>query len=289
MHSLREAIQEAETRHVALGHFNVSTLLLLDAVVGAARELDVPAIVGVSEGERDFLGIRRTVALIGVLRDGQGSPIFLNADHTYSVARAEEAARAGFDMIVFDGSKLPFEENARQTRQAVEAVKSIRPEIVIEGELGYIGSGSQIHESEPQEAIALTTPEEARQFVEATRVDALAPAVGNRHGLLKSMVEGTARKRLDIERISSIRKAAGVPLTLHGGSGTDDGDFRRAIQAGVSVIHINTEIRLAWRRGLDAALASAPNEVAPYKLLPPVEESVKEVVRARLELFNLSF
>jgi fructose-bisphosphate aldolase class II len=288
--ALLEAIREAEVRHLALGHFNISTLVLLEAVATAARELGAPVVIGVSEGERDFLGIRQTVALVAALREEQGFPIFLNADHTYSIARAEEAARAGFDMIVFDGSKLAFEENARQTRRAVEAVKAINPGIVVEAELGYIGSGSQIHDSEPEtgEAITLTTPEEARQFVAATGVDVLAPAVGNRHGLLRRMLEGTVRKHLDIDRISSIRQAAGIPLTLHGGSGTDDDDFRRAIQAGIAVIHINTELRLAWRRGLEAALAQAPDEVVPYKLLPSVKESVEKVVRARLQLFNTS-
>jgi fructose-bisphosphate aldolase, class II len=115
--------------------------------------------------------------------------------------------------------------------------------------------------------------------------DILAPAVGNMHGMLKSTVQGQTRKRLDIQRIAQIKSAARVPLTLHGGSGTDDEDLRKAIAAGINIIHINTELRVAWRRGLEEGLAKQPHEVVPYKILPFAVESVKNVVRSRLALF----
>jgi fructose-bisphosphate aldolase class II len=220
------------------------------------------------------------------LREEFNFPIFLNADHTHSLAKAEEAAKAGFDAIVFDISALPLEENVRQTKEAVVALKAIHPSILIEGEIGDIGTGSEIHEAAPDLSKGLTTAEEARQFVEATGVDILAPAVGNMHGMLRSMVRGETKKHLDIERIAEIKRAVGVPLTLHGGSGTDDDDFRRAIDAGINIVHINTELRVAWRRGLEGSLAKRPDEIVPYKILPPVVESVKEVVDSRLRLFN---
>ena len=91
-------------------------------------------------------------------------------------------------------------------------------------------------------------------------------------------VEAVPKQHLDIDRIAAIKKATGVPLTLHGGSGTDDNDFRRAIAAGISIIHINTELRVAWRRSLENSLAAKPEEVVPYKILPPVVAAVKEVV-----------
>jgi len=100
------------------------------------------------------------------------------------------------------------------------------------------------------------------------------------------MVRGEARKHLDIKRIAEIKKATGVPLTLHGGSGTEDEDFRRAIAAGINIVHINTELRVAWRESLEASLAKKRDEVVPYKILPPVIEAVKEVVVSRLRLFN---
>ena len=286
MDTLRKALEQAETRKVAIGHFNVSDLVTLMAVFESARDLKVPVVVGVSEGERQFMGVRQVSAMVKSLREEHHFPIFLNADHTHSLPSAMEAAKAGFDWIVFDVSTLPFEENVRQTRAAVESLKSIQPDILVEGEIGDIGSGSEIHEAAPDLKKGLTTPAQAKQFVDETKVDTLAPAVGNMHGLLKSMVSGDTKKHLDIERIRAIKAATGIFMTLHGASGTDDNDLRQAIAAGMTVVHINTEVRLAWRRGLDSALAKQPNEIVPYKLLPLVVDSVGQVVSARLALFS---
>jgi len=176
--------------------------------------------------------------------------------------------------------------NVAQTKRAVEAIRSINPSIVIEGEIGYIGTSSEILFEAPKGMGALTTPAEAKAFVDATGVDALAPAVGNMHGLLASMVRGETQKRLDIERIRAIKEAAGSFMTLHGGSGTGDADFVGAIKAGMTIVHVNTELRIAWRRGIERALAQQPHEVAPYELLPAAGAAVREVVSARLRLFN---
>src|SRR5437899_1510932 len=286
MRQLRDLLQEAQQNGQAIGHFNVSDFALLKAVFTAARELNVPVVVGLSEGEREFVGTRQIAAFVRNLREQFDFPIFLNADHTHSLAKGIEAAKAGFDSIVFDLSSLPIEENMRQTKQAIEALKAINPSMLVEGEIGDIGSGSEIHDSSPDLSKGLSTPEEAKQFVEATGVDILAPAVGNMHGMLRSMVRGETKKRLDIERISGIKKAARVFLTLHGGSGTDDEDLRKAIGAGINIVHINTELRVAWREGLERGLAKQPDEVVPYKILPFAVESVKKVVASRLKLFN---
>jgi fructose-bisphosphate aldolase, class II len=285
MQKLSDALAQAQQQGVAIGHFNVSDLTLLKAVFDAAQDAKTPVIVGASEGERAFMGVRQIASLVKSLRDEYDFPVFLNADHTHSLAGAEEAAKAGFDSVVFDLSAKPFEENIRQTKQAVTSLKSINPSFLIEGEIGNIGSGSEIHDVMPDHSLDLTRPEEARQFVDETGIDILAPAVGNMHGMSMNMVRGESKKRLDIERIAAIRKAAGVPLTLHGGSGTDDDDFRRAIAAGIAIIHINTELRVAWRRALEDTLASKPEEVVPYKILPPVVQAVRDVVKSRLSLF----
>ena len=286
MQQLWNQLEEAQSNGVAVGHFNISDLTLLKAVYAAAQELKVPVIVGASEGERAFLGVAQIAALVRSLREERGVPIFLNADHTHSLESAIAAAKAGFDSIVYDLSALPFAENVKQTRQAVEALKSVNPKILVEGEIGNIGTGSEIHDSVPDHSKDLTTPEEAKQFVESTRVDILAPAVGNTHGMVQSMVQGNVRKRLDLPRIREIKRATKSLLTLHGGSGTEDHDLEEAIAAGINIIHINTELRVAWRRGLEEAFAKNPREVVPYKLLPIAEESVKQVVLARLRLFN---
>lgn len=286
MQKLREVLNEAQSNEVAVGHFNISDLVLLKAVFASAQEMKVPVIVGASEGERAFLGVSQIAALVRSLREEQNAPIFLNADHTHSLDSAIAAAKAGFDSIVYDLSALPFDENVKQTREAVVALKSINPAIVVEGEIGNIGTGSEIHDSVPDYSKNLTTPEEAKQFVESTGVDILAPAVGNTHGMVQSMVQGDLRKRLDLKRIAEIKRASKSLLTLHGGSGTEDHDLQEAIAAGINIIHINTELRVAWRRGLEDAFAKNPREVVPYKLLPVAEEAVKQVVSARLRLFN---
>lgn len=242
--------------------------------------------MGLSEGEREFVGVRPIAAFVRSLREEFDFPIFLNADHTHSFAKAVEAAKAGFDAIVFDMSALPFDQNVRETKHAVEALKTINPSMLVEGEIGDIGTGSEIHDQAPDLSKGLSTPEQAQQFVESTGVDILAPAVGNMHGMLRSMVRGETKKRLDIERIAGIKRAARVFLTLHGGSGTDDEDLRKAIAAGINVVRINTELRVAWRHGLEQGLGKHPDEVVPYKILPSAVDEIKQVVSSRLQLFN---
>lgn len=293
MKQLREIIHEAEKEKVAIGHFNVSEFAALRAILRASRELDVPVIIGTSEGEAAFIGIEVAAALIRTLREGGRRNLYLNADHFRTVDKAKEAADAGYDSVIFDAAGAPFAENIRLTREAVDAVKHINRDILVEGELGYIGTSSELLEDVPRGAAIkeedMTTPEAAAEFVRKTGVDLLAPAVGEIHGLMKH----ASHPRLDIDRIRAIRKAAGVPLVLHGGSGVSDEDFIAAIDAGISVIHINTELRVAWRRGLEQGLRDAPDEVAPYKILSDPEgkfsdpeEEVYAVVLKRLKLFS---
>ena len=294
MKTLRECIAEAETRKVAIGHFNISNIEGFWGIVRAARALAVPVIIGVSEGERDFIGVKQVVALVASVRQeysapngsNKDSPIFLNADHTYSFDRVKEAIDHGFDAVIFDGSKLPLEENITETKRCVEYAKSVGREIIVEAELGYIGTSSKILDEVPEGVLLgaddLVKPNEARRFVFETGVDLFAPAVGNIHGMLKGRLDPA----LDIERIKLIREVAGVSLVLHGASGNTDDDIRRAIAAGTAIIHVNTEIRLAYRNALKQSLQENPEEVAPYKILKPAVQAVERVVRQKLSLFN---
>ena len=128
----------------------------------------------------------------------------------------------------------------------------------------------------------LTKPEEIERFVKETGVDLVAPAVRNLHWMLKSGKEPA----LAIPLISELRKAAGIPLVLHGGSGTSDEDFKNAIAAGVSIVHINTELRLAYRKGIQLSLQENPDEIAPYKFMKSGVQEMERIAEARLKLFN---
>lgn len=286
MQTLRDVLRETEEKKIAVGHFNISDLTALRAITDAARELELPVMIGVSEGEREWIGVKEVAAAVRVIREETGRPVFLNADHTKSLEHAVAAAEAGFDEVIVDFSNLPFEENLKQTKEAVARLRAINPELVIEGEIGYIGTSSEILEAKP-ENMFLTTPEEAARFVAETGIDVLAPSVGNMHGLLASMLKGQEFKRLDIPRIQEIKNAThGAYLTLHGGSGTADEDFALAVKGGMNIVHVNTEIRLAWRKGVEGALQASPDEVAPYKLMKPAYDGIKEVVLRRLKLFS---
>lgn len=284
MKTLKDVVDEARREGRAIGHFNVATLDMLRGVTQAAASLSLPVIIGVSEGERAALGVRQIAALVKSLREETGQAIYLNADHTTSLDSAQAAIDAGFDAVLADGSALAPADNVAYTRQVVVYAKSKNPDILVEGEMGLIGRGSQVLSEVPAEVAAaeLTTPEAAGEFVTATGVDLLAPAVGNLHGVLANR----PNPALDLPRIKQISEAVNLPLVLHGGSGTSDEDVAAAIAAGCAIVHVSTELRIAWRDAVKLAFADNPDEAAPYKLLKPALQAVAEVATAKLRLFN---
>lgn len=286
MKTLKQSVLDAREKKVAVGHFNISNLEALWAIFKAAQALNVPVIIGVSEGERDFVGVKQAAALVKSIREEFDYPIYLNADHTYSFERVKEAIDAGFDSVIFDGAKLSFEENVKITKQCVDYSRNCGREVLVEAELGFIGTSSKILDEIPEGVLldesSLTDPAKAKEFVELTGVDMLAPAIGNFHGMLRGGVD----PKLNIERTKEISEAAGVPLTLHGGSGNSEDDFKQAIANGVSIVHINTEIRVAFKQGLMLGLSENPEEVAPYKYLKSSVKAVQEVVDKKLKFFN---
>lgn len=287
--SLRECITAAEKDKKAIGHFNISNIEMLWGIFHAAKALNVPVIIGASEGERQFIGVKQCVALIKSIREEYDYPIFLNADHTYSVEKVKEAIDAGFDSVIYDGAKLSVEENIKNTKECVEYARKVSKEtgrdILVEAELGYIGQSSKVLDAIPDGVdlkSGLTTPTQAKFFVEQTGVDLFAPAVGNIHGMMRVGHD----PRLEIDIVKAIRETAGVPLVLHGGSGTVDEDFTSAIYAGIGIVHISTEIRVAFRTNVALALQENPEEVAPYKYLKNAVAAVERVTSDRLKLFN---
>jgi len=287
---LRDIIKQAQFQKVAIGHFNISDIAALNGIFSSALSLKVPVIIGVSEGEREFIGTRQAAVLVRSLRTEYNYPIFINADHTHSLEKIKEAVEAGFDAVLFDAGQKSLDENITLTKEVVEYVKKYNEtygtDTLVEGELGYIGSGSVILDRIPEGVSIkkedLTKPDDAARFVKETGVDLLAPAVGNIHGMFADVPD----PNLDINKIVEIRDAAQVPLVLHGASGNTDEDIKNAIASGIAVVHISTELRVAWKRGLDLALLSHPKEIAPYKLMPEVVHEVSKVATEKLKLFN---
>lgn len=284
--SLKEYVLEAEEKGIAVGHFNISNLEGVKAVVGAASELKVPVIIGVSEGERKFVGVEEISAIVKAEREKTGLPIFLNADHTHSFELAKNAIDNGFDSITVDGSKLSLDENVKYVKSCVEYSVSQNKKVLIECELGYIGNSSEVHSELPTDIAfdenSLTHPEDAAKLVRESGAFMLAPAVGNMHGMI-----GVGKDpKLNIKRIEEIKNATGVPLVLHGASGNSDEDVRSAIKAGCAVVHVNTELRVAFREGLEEGLKDNPDEVAAYKYEIDAVDEMKKVVTAKLKLFN---
>lgn len=284
-----KTIKKAEENNQAIGHFNIANLEMLKAISHTAEKYNTQLIVGTSEGERGYLGDHHSVDFIKSYNKEHGKKdeyyLFLNADHTYSLDKIKSAAEVGYDSVIFDGSELEFEENIKKTKEAVDAAKSINPDILVEGELGFIGKSSNIKESIPEGAAIerkdLPTPKQAKEFVNRTGVDLLAPAVGNMHGVFK----GADNPDLKIDLIKEIREEAGVPLVLHGGSGVTDEDMRKAIKAGISIIHVSTEMRIAWRKAVENTLKEKPDELAPYRILPKAVEAVESVLDKKVKLF----
>ncbi len=281
MKTLREYLAWAEEKEVAIGHFNVSDSEGLRAVVEAATKLKVPVIIGVSEGERSFLGVAEIRALVSVEKE-KGMPVFLNADHTYSVPASMEAVDNKFDSVIIDGAEKPFLENVLMTQEVVRYAREHYPEMLVEGELGFIGKSSSIHDEMPEgvSEATQTTPEDAVKFVEETGVDLFAPSVGNIHGLIRS-----GEPKLNIERIKELKKVLKVPMVLHGASGNTDAEVSEAIKAGIRIVHINTELRLAYKEGIKKNIMST-DEVAPYKFLAEGVEAMKELALKKLKVFN---
>jgi fructose-bisphosphate aldolase class II len=207
--------------------------------------------------------------------------VFLNADHTYSIEASKEAVDNHFDSVIIDGAEKPFVENIMMTKEVVKYAKDNYPGMLVEGELGFIGQGSKIRDEIPDgvSESTQTTPEDAKMFVEESCVDLFAPSVGNIHGLIKG-----GEPKLNIERIKAIKDAVKIPLVLHGASGNTDEEVAEAIKAGISIVHINTELRAAYKKGIEKGLSS--DELAPYKFMAEGVEEMKKIVTHKLKVFN---
>jgi fructose-bisphosphate aldolase, class II len=284
MPELSKYLHRATAEKWAIPHFNAVNSEMFRAIAEAAAAMAAPVMIGTSEGERSALTLEAAVALTRVYGKKYDVPLFLNADHTHTVAGAKTAIDAGYSSVHIDLSKLSFADNIRGTAEVVRYARKQSREISVEGELGALATDSStVYKKKIKiDRASFTKPEEALEFVHKTGINRLAPAVGNYHGI------SATKKALDFKLIAELRaKLRGnVALVLHGGSGSGNDAFRKAIAAGIANVHISTELRLAFSKTLRETVRKNPDEIAPGKLIAPSAEAVKIKAIELIKLFG---
>lgn len=282
MKNIKHYLEKAQKEGWAMPQFNFSDFTQMKAIVAAAEKNKSPVILGTSEGESKFFGLREAVVLRDVFRRKTGLPIFLNLDHGKSFEYLRDAADAGYDLLHFDGSKLPLEENIKITKEVVKYAR--RKRATVEGEIGVMGTDSSKLYSEKFEIKEqdLTNPDQAVEFVKKTGVNLLAVNIGSFHGIEISGVCPNLR----VDLLKEIENKTGALLVLHGGSGVPEDDIKESISAGIVKININTELRLAFSGNLRRFLDDNKEEITPYKFLVEAKKSVESVVNRKINLFG---
>jgi ketose-bisphosphate aldolase len=280
MKNLKYYFQKAQEEKFAIGQFNFSALSQMKAIVKVAAELKSPVILGTSEGESKFFGIEEAVALRDILRKRYNIPIFLNLDHGKSLDYLKQVIGAGYDMVHFDGSKLPLDENIKITKEVKKYIGW--KNVLLEGEVGRLGTdASKIYDELKVNDADLTNPAEAEKYVNSAKVNLLAVGIGNFHGVQSS----GENPNLRINVLKEIRQSVGsTGIVLHGGSGTPKQDIKDSITNGVVKININTESRIAFAKGIKVALDAG--EIVPYKFLPQGMEEMEKIVEQKIKLFG---
>ena len=281
----RNAMARARSEHFALGAFNLDNQETLIAVVKAAAAKKAPVLVEVSSGEVKALGVDNIRDMVDNYRHEYGVEVYINLDHSPTVADAKEAIEAGYEFIHIDISQAnkdaSLEEIINGTKEVVAYAKLTGA--LVESEPHYFGGSSNVHaEAFDYEEIKKTfsTPDGAKSFIDATGIDTFAAAIGNLHGSYP------VPKVLDLDLLKELRQAIDCNISLHGGSGTPGHYFVDAVKIGVSKVNINSDMRVAYRKTLEQVLADNPTEFAVIKLMDKVIEAVQTVVESKLDTFN---
>ena len=278
-----DILKRAQKEKWAIGQFNISNLETLRAILEAAKALKSPVIIGTSEGESKFIGLKQAVALVKAFREETGVPAFLNLDHGKDLDYIKKAIVEGYDLVHFDGSKLSFEENVRNAREIMSFAR--KRGVLVEGEVGFIKGASEILDSAPEiKEGDLTSSEDALNFVKETGVCSLAVNVGTFHGVSKKEGE----EKINFERLKEINGKISnrAFLVLHGGSGIGPEGIKKAIELGIVKININTDLRIVFTNTLRSVLSESAQETTPYKYMPKVIAAVQKAVEDKIKLFN---
>lgn len=277
--SSKEWLLKAQKEKFAIGAFNANNMEFVEAVIETAEEEKAPVFLQISQGAIKYAGLEMATNMVRTAAELASIPVILHLDHGTDFEQNVRCLRAGFTSLMFDGSKLPFEENVKITAKIVEIAHSCS--IPVEAELGQVGQSKDKLTPEQIEAL-MTQPEEAAKFVELTKCDSLAVAIGSVHAMK------TREARLDIERLKKIRKLVNIPLVLHGSSGVALDSIQEGIANGICKVNVATQLSMAFIKGMADALKANPNEVDARKILLPGKLAVKEKVREYIKVFNSS-
>ncbi|MDE0584665.1 class II fructose-bisphosphate aldolase [Planococcus sp. A6] len=231
----KEMLQAAQAGHYAVAAFNVYSLETLQAAIQAAEQENQPVIIALGERYFGTVDVEGFAALTKSLAEKASVPVSLHLDHAYEKESIVRAIACGFTSVMYDGSKHELEQNIAYTKEIVELAHQAG--VSVEAEIGSTARGAFSDEEEGTGA--LTDPASAKEFVDQTGVDFLAASIGTVHGMY------TGEPDIKLELLDDIRQAVGIPLVLHGGSGTPDDTMQQAVAKGICKVNVNTEVSLA--------------------------------------------
>ena len=270
----KELLLKAQEGNYAIGAFNVENMEMVQAVIAAAEELNSPVIMQTTPSTVKYADLDYFYANAKVAAQKAKIPAVIHLDHGSSFELAMQALRAGYTSIMIDGSHGSFEENIKVSKAVADACHPSG--VSVEAELGKVGGKED--DLEGGDENPYTDPEQARIFVEQTGVDSLAVAIGTAHGVYKGI------PKLDVERLSEIRKVVEVPLVLHGTSGVPDETVKECIKRGICKVNYATDLRIAFTKGVKAVLAENPDTIDPKKYGARGREEVKQYVMSKIKV-----
>lgn len=270
----KQLLLDAQKGGYAVGAFNVENMEMVQAVVAAAEKLQSPVIMQTTPSTVKYADLDYFYANIKVAAERADVPVVMHLDHGDSFELAMRALRAGYTSIMIDGSHNGFEENIAVTKAVVEACHPSN--VPVEAELGKVGGKED--DLDGGEGGGYTVASEAVEFVDATGIDSLAVAIGTAHGVYKGV------PKLDVDRLSEIRKAVSVPLVLHGTSGVPDDAVKECIKRGICKVNYATDLRIAFSNGVKEVLGANPETIDPKKYSAYGRQYVKEYVMGKMKV-----
>jgi len=280
---IKQIITKAQRGRYAVGAFNTSNLEITLAIVRAAVETKSPVIIQTSESAIAYSNLETLFTIITKVVNtiGKSVPIAVHLDHGKHPAVVKDCINIGYNSVHMDASDKDYATNVRLSKQMASLAH--QKKIWIQAELGSILGKEGLVKLETGEINMkdlMTDPQQAKDFVEKTKVDTLAIAVGTIHGSFKGV------EKVDQERLKKIRALVKIPLVLHGGSGLSATVFKKAIKNGVSVINIDTNLRLAFKKALLKTIDQPNDIIDPRQILAPSTEAMQAEVVKMIKIFG---